>query len=264
VSLKLSQGAKPGVGGVLPGPKVTAEIAKARNVPQGQTCVSPDSHRVFSTPRELIRFIARMRELAGGKPAGFKLCVGTRRDVLAICKAMLAEGTAPDFIIADGAEGGTVAAPPEYSDHVGTALTEGLMTVHNALVGVGLREQVKIGAAGKVATGVDIVKRTRRVAVVRGAARPDRRAGGSKGQRADQSGSDGGGKHQVPWLSSAAVALEFGELGGSLRVVTRGPGLREHPDATRGHGQAEDTDGDPQRIHGHGLPEDCDPEQDRD
>jgi glutamate synthase domain-containing protein 2 len=159
VSLKLSQGAKPGIGGVLPGAKVTAEIARARNVPEGEKCVSPAYHRVFSTPRELVRFVARMRELAAGKPAGFKLCVGSRSDVLAICKAMLAEGTAPDFVIVDGSEGGTGAAPLEYEDHLGSPLTEGLMTVHNALVGVGLRDQVKIGAAGKVATGSDIVKR---------------------------------------------------------------------------------------------------------
>jgi glutamate synthase domain-containing protein 2 len=159
VSLKLSQGAKPGVGGVLPAAKVTAEIAKARNVPQGEKCVSPAWHRVFATPRELVRFVARMRELSGGKPAGFKLCVGSRVDVLAICKAMLAEGTTPDFIIVDGSEGGTGAAPLEFEDHVGRPLTEGLMMVHNALVGVGLRRQVKIGASGKVASGSDIVKR---------------------------------------------------------------------------------------------------------
>ncbi|MGH3444646.1 MAG: FMN-binding glutamate synthase family protein, partial [Nocardioidaceae bacterium] len=159
VSLKLSQGAKPGIGGVLPGPKVTEEIARARGVPVGQKCVSPPYHRVFSTPRELVLFIARMRELSGGKPAGFKLCVGSRSDVLGICKAMVAEGVHPDFIIVDGGEGGTGAAPLEYEDHVGTPLTEGLMTVHDALVGVGMREKVRIGASGKVATGVDMVKR---------------------------------------------------------------------------------------------------------
>jgi glutamate synthase domain-containing protein 2 len=159
VSLKLSQGAKPGIGGVLPGAKVTSEIASARGVPKGETCVSPPGHKVFDTPRELVRFIAHMRELAGGKPAGFKLCVGLRHEFLAICKAMIEEGTAPDFIIVDGAEGGTGAAPAEYEDHVGVPLTEGLMTVHNALVGVGLRDQVKIGASGKIATGSDIVKR---------------------------------------------------------------------------------------------------------
>ncbi len=159
VELKLSQGAKPGIGGVLPAAKVNAEIAAARGVPVGQICVSPPAHRVFGTPRELVRFLARMRELAGGKPVGFKLCIGSRVEVLAICKAMVSEGSAPDFIVVDGAEGGTGAAPPEYSDHVGQPLTEGLMTLHNALVGVGLRDRIRVGAAGKVATGSDIVKR---------------------------------------------------------------------------------------------------------
>jgi glutamate synthase domain-containing protein 2 len=159
VSLKLSQGAKPGIGGVLPAAKVTAEIAAVRGVPQGRDCVSPAAHSAFHTPRELVAFVARMRELAGGKPVGIKLCVGRRTDVIAICKAMLDEGTGPDFVVVDGKEGGTGAAPLEYSDHVGTPLTEGLMAVHNALVGVGLRDQVKIGAAGKVAVGSDIVKR---------------------------------------------------------------------------------------------------------
>ena len=159
VSLKLSQGAKPGIGGVLPGPKVTAEIAKARSVTRGQTCVSPPGHKVFSTPRELIQFITHMRELAGGKPAGFKLCIGSRHELLAVCKAMLEEETAPDFIVIDGSEGGTGAAPVEYEDHMGTPLTEGLMYLHNALVGCGLRNRVKIGASGKVSTGSDIVKR---------------------------------------------------------------------------------------------------------
>ena len=159
VSLKLSQGAKPGIGGVLPGPKVTEEIAKARDVPKGETCVSPPAHKVFSTPRELVRFIAHMRELAGGKPTGFKLCVGARHELLAVCKAMVEEGVTPDFIIVDGAEGGTGAAPAEYEDHMGTPLTEGLIMVHNALVGTGLRDRIRIGASGKVATGSDIVKR---------------------------------------------------------------------------------------------------------
>lgn len=159
VSLKLSQGAKPGVGGVLPGAKVNAEIARVRGVPEGETVVSPPYHRVFSTPRELVRFVARMRELAGGKPTGFKLCVGSRRQFLAVCKAMLAEGVTPDFIVVDGSEGGTGAAPLEFADNIGTPLTEGLITVHNALVGAGLRDRVRIGASGKVATGSDIVKR---------------------------------------------------------------------------------------------------------
>ena len=141
VSIKLSQGAKPGIGGVLPAAKVSAEIARYRGVPVGEKCVSPSAHSAFHTPRELIMFIAKLRELADGKPVGFKLCVGSRVDVLAVCKAMLAEGVTPDFIIVDGAEGGTAAAPLEYEDNIGLPLTDGLMTVHNALVGAGLREQ---------------------------------------------------------------------------------------------------------------------------
>ncbi|WAC57246.1 FMN-binding glutamate synthase family protein [Gordonia sp. SL306] len=159
ISLKLSQGAKPGVGGVLPAAKVSAEIARYRGVPAGEKCVSPASHSEFATPRELIAFVARLRELSDGKPIGVKLCIGSRVDVLAICKAMLAERITPDFIVVDGAEGGTAAAPLEYEDHVGLPLTDGLMTMHNALVGTGLRDRVRIGASGKVASGNDIVKR---------------------------------------------------------------------------------------------------------
>lgn len=159
VSLKISQGAKPGIGGVLPGAKVNAEIAWVRGVPQGETVVSPPFHRVYSTPRELVRFLARMRELAGGKPVGFKLCVGSRREFLAVCKAMREADVTPDFIVVDGAEGGTGAAPLEFADHVGLPLGDGLMTVHNALVGSGLRDRIRIGASGKVATGSDLVKR---------------------------------------------------------------------------------------------------------
>jgi glutamate synthase domain-containing protein 2 len=159
INIKLSQGAKPGLGGVLPAAKVTAEIAEAREVPMGRDCVSPASHSAFSTPRALMRFVRQLRTLSGGKPVGFKFCVGSRVDVLAMCKAMLEEDITPDFIVVDGSEGGTGAAPLEYEDHVGTPLTEGLMLVHNALVGVGLRDRVRIGAAGKIATGSDIVKR---------------------------------------------------------------------------------------------------------
>ncbi|MZD10699.1 FMN-binding glutamate synthase family protein [Streptomyces sp. SID5785] len=159
VSLKLSQGAKPGIGGVLPGSKVDAEIARVRDVPVGETVVSPPYHREFTTPREMVLFLAELRQLAGGKPVGFKLCVGSRVQFLAVCKAMLAEGVSPDFVIVDGSEGGTGAAPLEFADHLGTPLTEGLITVHNALVGCGLRDRIRIGASGKVATGADIVKR---------------------------------------------------------------------------------------------------------
>ncbi|MEB8342878.1 FMN-binding glutamate synthase family protein [Streptomyces endophyticus] len=159
VSLKLSQGAKPGIGGVLPGGKVNAEIARVRDVPEGRTVVSPPYHREFDTPRQLVLFLAELRQLAGGKPVGFKLCLGSRTQFLAVCKAMVAEGVTPDFVIVDGSEGGTGAAPLEFADHLGTPLTEGLITVHNALVGTGLRDAVRIGASGKVATGADIVKR---------------------------------------------------------------------------------------------------------
>ncbi len=159
ISIKLSQGAKPGLGGVLPGAKVTAEIAATRGVPQGHTVVSPPAHSAFSNPIEFMTFIATLRRLSGGKPVGFKLCVGARTEFLSICKGMRATGITPDFVIVDGSEGGTGAAPQEFEDHVGMPLTEGLMLVHNALVGVGLRDQIRIGASGKVASGVDIVSR---------------------------------------------------------------------------------------------------------
>ncbi|MUL45136.1 FMN-binding glutamate synthase family protein [Mycobacterium sp. CBMA293] len=159
ISIKLSQGAKPGLGGVLPGPKVSPEIAATRGVPPGRTVVSPPSHSAFHTPIELVRFIATLRQLSGGKPVGFKLCVGARTEFLSICKAMLDTGITPDFIIVDGSEGGTGAAPQEFEDHVGMPLTHGLMLVHNSLVGTGLRDRIRVGASGKVASGVDIVSR---------------------------------------------------------------------------------------------------------
>ncbi len=159
ISIKLSQGAKPGLGGVLPGAKVSPEIAATRGVPIGQTVVSPPSHTAFRTPLEMMHFIATLRSLSGGKPIGFKLCIGARTEFLSICKAMLHTGITPDFIIVDGAEGGTGAAPQEFEDHVGMPLTEGLMLVHNALVGTGLRGHIRVGASGKVASGVDIVSR---------------------------------------------------------------------------------------------------------
>jgi glutamate synthase domain-containing protein 2 len=158
IEIKLSQGAKPGHGGVLPGAKVTPEIAEARGVPVGVTCVSPASHSAFSTPVELMHFIARLRELSGGKPTGFKLCIGHAWEWFAMVRAMLETGITPDFIVVDGAEGGTGAAPVEFTDHVGTPLQEGLLLVHNTLVGVGLRERIRIGAAGKVTSAFDIAR----------------------------------------------------------------------------------------------------------
>ena len=159
ISIKLSQGAKPGLGGVLPGAKVSPEIAAARGVPVGRTVVSPPAHSAFSTPMEFVQFIATLRRLSGGKPVGFKLCIGARTEFLSICKAILATGIAPDFVIVDGSEGGTGSAPQEFEDHVGMPLTEALMLVHNALVGTGLRGRIRVGASGKVTSGVDIVSR---------------------------------------------------------------------------------------------------------
>lgn len=158
VELKLSQGAKPGHGGVLPAPKVSQEIALTRGVPMGQDCISPSRHTAFSTPVEMMRFIGEMRRLSGGKPAGFKLCIGHEWEFLAICKAMLETGIYPDFIVVDGKEGGTGAAPMEFVDHIGKPMRQGLYIVHNALVGIGARHRVKIGAAGKIITAFDIVR----------------------------------------------------------------------------------------------------------
>ena len=158
VELKLSQGAKPGHGGVLPGPKVTAEIAAARGVPQGVDCVSPAAHSAFSTPLGLMQFVERLRGLSGGKPVGLKLCIGHPWEWFALCKAMLESGLLPDFIVVDGAEGGTGAAPLEFTDHVGTPVQEGLLLVRNTLVGLGLRERVRIGCAGKVVSAFDITR----------------------------------------------------------------------------------------------------------
>ncbi|MDR3067047.1 MULTISPECIES: FMN-binding glutamate synthase family protein [Comamonas] len=158
IEIKLSQGAKPGHGGMLPGAKVTPEIAAARGIPIGVDCISPSSHSAFSTPVELMQFIARLRRLSGGKPTGFKFCVGHPWEWFAMVKAMLETDITPDFIVVDGAEGGTGAAPVEFVDHVGVPLQEGLLLVHNTLLGVNLRQRIKIGAAGKVITAFDIAR----------------------------------------------------------------------------------------------------------
>jgi glutamate synthase domain-containing protein 2 len=158
VEVKLSQGAKPGHGGVLPAAKVSAEIAATRGVPMGMDCVSPARHSAFDSPRGLLEFVARLRELSGGKPAGFKLAIGHPWEWFGIAKAMHETGLLPDFIVVDGAEGGTGAAPAEFIDHVGVPLQEALMLVHNTLVGLGLRERVRIGAAGRIVSAFDIAR----------------------------------------------------------------------------------------------------------
>ena len=158
VELKLSQGAKPGHGGVLPAAKVSAEISKIRGVAMGEDCISPASHRAFSTPLQMMSFIAEMRRLSGGKPAGFKMCIGHSWEFLAICKAMLETGIYPDFIVVDGNEGGTGAAPLEFMDHLGMPMREGVSFAHNALVGINARHRIKIGASGKIATAFDMAR----------------------------------------------------------------------------------------------------------
>lgn len=158
IETKISQGAKPGKGGMLPAGKITQEIADTRDIPTGGDCISPSGHSAFSTPLELIAFWQQLRELSGGKPVGFKLCIGQQWEFMAIVKAMLATGNYPDFIVVDGAEGGTGAAPVEFMDHVGMPLTDGLLWVHNTLVGAGIREKIKIGASGKLISGFDVAR----------------------------------------------------------------------------------------------------------
>jgi glutamate synthase domain-containing protein 2 len=158
IEIKLSQGAKPGHGGVLPKAKITDEIARTRLIDKTRDCVSPAAHSEFSTPLELMDFIKRLRDLSGGKPVGLKLCVGHRFEFLSLIKAMMDSGITPDFIVIDGGEGGTGAAPVELSNHVGLPLIEGLSFVHNALTGAGLREQIRLGASGKVISAFDFCR----------------------------------------------------------------------------------------------------------
>lgn len=159
IELKLSQGAKPGHGGILPKEKITPEIAKIRGVPMDRDVNSPPSHSSFSTPLELVDFLSELRRLCGGKPVGFKLCVGKKSEFMAICKAMIERDSYPDFITVDGAEGGTGAAPLEFSNSIGGPGTDGLVFVHNTLVGFGIRKHIKILATGKITSGFDLIKR---------------------------------------------------------------------------------------------------------
>jgi glutamate synthase domain-containing protein 2 len=158
VEIKLSQGAKPGHGGVLPAAKVSAEIAAARGVPQGVDCISPARHSEFSTPIGLLEFVVRLRALSHGKPVGFKLCIGHPWEFLGIGKAMIETGIYPDFIVIDGKEGGTGAAPLEFIDHLGTPLQEGLMFAHNMLIGLNIRDRIRLGASGKIITAFDMAR----------------------------------------------------------------------------------------------------------
>ena len=158
IELKLSQGAKPGHGGVLPAAKVSAEISATRGVPMGVDCVTPSKHSAFSTPVELLQFVSRLRELSGGKPVGFKLAIGHPWEWFGIAKAMHETGLLPDYIVVDGAEGGTGASPAEFMDHVGVPMNEALILVHNTLVGLNLRDRIRLGAAGKITSAFDIAR----------------------------------------------------------------------------------------------------------
>ncbi|MGA0792489.1 MAG: FMN-binding glutamate synthase family protein, partial [Burkholderiaceae bacterium] len=158
IEIKISQGAKPGHGGMLPAAKVSAEIAQARGIPMGQDCISPASHSAFTTPLELMAFIAQLRELSKGKPIGLKMCIGQVQEWFGLVKAMLTTKVTPDFIVIDGAEGGTGAAPIEFADHMGMPMRDGLRLVHNTLVGAGLRSQIRLGASGKILSAFDIAR----------------------------------------------------------------------------------------------------------
>jgi glutamate synthase domain-containing protein 2 len=158
IEVKLSQGAKPGHGGVLPASKITPEIAAIRGVEMGADCVSPARHAAFATPVELLEYVAELRRLSGGKPAGFKLCIGHPWEFLAIVKAMVETGMTPDFIVVDGKEGGTGAAPLEFMDHVGMPLRDGLTFAHNALVGANLRDRMRLGASVKLTSAFDMAR----------------------------------------------------------------------------------------------------------
>jgi glutamate synthase domain-containing protein 2 len=158
VEIKISQGAKPGHGGMLPGAKVTPEIAETRGVPVGVDCISPARHSAFNTRIELLQFIVGLRGLSGGKPVGFKFLLGRPWEFFGICKAMLETGITPEFIVVDGGEGGTGAAPLEFSDHIGTPLQDALLLVHNTLVGLNLRDKIRLGASGKIVSAFDVAR----------------------------------------------------------------------------------------------------------
>lgn len=157
IELKISQGAKPGKGGLLPSAKVTQEIADVRKVPVGKAVISPAGHAEFSTPEGLVQFIDKLRDLSGGKPVGIKLCMGKKSEFIDLCKAMVSAQSYPDFITVDGAEGGTGAAPLEFIDYIGSTINDGLSFVHDCLVGFGIRQHIKLIASGKVITGFDIM-----------------------------------------------------------------------------------------------------------
>lgn len=158
IEIKLSQGAKPGHGGILPAEKNTPEIAKMRGVKAGVEVDSPPAHSSFNSPLGLVKFIAQLRELSGGKPVGFKLSIGRQSEFVALCKAMVETGIYADFITVDGGEGGTGAAPLEYTNSVGMPLREALAFVDDCLTGYGLRHHIRVIASGKIFSGFHLIK----------------------------------------------------------------------------------------------------------
>jgi glutamate synthase domain-containing protein 2 len=172
IEIKISQGAKPSHGGILPKEKITKEISQIRGVPQGQDCISPPHHTTFDDPLSLLEFIAQLRKLSHSKPVGIKLCVGYQHQFMALCHAMLQKKQYPDFITIDGAEGGTGAAPVEFTNRLGMPIDEAIAFVHNCLVGCGIRDKITLIASGKVATAFEIIKKLALGADACNAARP--------------------------------------------------------------------------------------------
>lgn len=158
IEIKISQGAKPGHGGILPAAKNTPEIAAIRHVKPYITIFSPPYHSAFSTPRELIQFVKQLRDASGGKPVGFKLCIGHKSEFIGICKAMVELDIYPDFINVDGGEGGTGAAPQEFSNYVGAPFMDGLAFVENMLRGFNIRHHIKLFTSGKILSGFHMVR----------------------------------------------------------------------------------------------------------
>jgi len=221
IELKLSQGAKPSHGGVLPAAKVSREIARIRMVPEGLDCVSPASHGAFEGPRGLLEFLQGLRELSGGKPVGFKLCIGRREEFLCIVKAMLETRITPDFITVDGAEGGTGAAPYEFSDSLGLPLTEGLSFVHNALLGADLRGRIRLVASGKVSTGFDMIAKMALGADMINMARPMMFALGCiQARRCDTNRCPSGVATQDPRRGAAVNVRRHGERVRNLHAAS--------------------------------------------
>jgi glutamate synthase domain-containing protein 2 len=243
--IKLSQGAKPGHGGLLPAAKVTEEIARIRSVPAHEDCLSPRAHSAFSSPAELMEFAARMRDLSGGKPVGLKLCIGQPHEPFALVKAMLDTGILPEFIVVDGGEGGTGAAPLELSDWVGMPLSEGLVLMRNALVGAGLKDHVRLAASGKVYSGMGLALNMAQGADWCNAARAFMMSVGCiQAQRCHLDTCPTGVTTQDPWLQRGLLPEVQGERAARFHAKT----LRALADIVAAAGFKHPTDLEPHHI----------------